>query len=116
MQAVLHVTEGRANAIACCDIVWNLRGIVCAISVFFFSSRRRHTRFDCDWSSDVCSSDLTACLILSCLSFDRIRRRFHPLYFPDNGGGLLSITTSISTAISIHKATATSWLDRKSVV
>src|SRR5688572_31362112 len=27
---------------------------------FFFSSRRRHTRFDCDWSSDVCSSDLRA--------------------------------------------------------
>src|SRR5207237_6369276 len=26
--------------------------------VFFFSSRRRHTRFKCDWSSDVCSSDL----------------------------------------------------------
>src|SRR2546430_9944126 len=25
---------------------------------FFFSIRRRHTRFDCDWSSDVCSSDL----------------------------------------------------------
>src|SRR6266853_1914184 len=25
---------------------------------FFFSSRRRHTRFDCNWSSDVCSSDL----------------------------------------------------------
>src|SRR6516165_4160575 len=24
---------------------------------FFFSSRRRHTIFDCDWSSDVCSSD-----------------------------------------------------------
>src|SRR2546430_11548438 len=27
----------------------------------FFSSRRRHTRFDCDWSSDVCSSDLPCC-------------------------------------------------------
>ena len=27
-------------------------------SVFFFSSRRRHTRSLCDWSSDVCSSDL----------------------------------------------------------
>src|SRR5690606_39768266 len=26
--------------------------------VFFFSSRRRHTRFSRDWSSDVCSSDL----------------------------------------------------------
>src|SRR5690606_41030445 len=29
---------------------------------FFFSSRRRHTRFSRDWSSDVCSSDL---LVLS---------------------------------------------------
>src|SRR2546430_8391727 len=28
------------------------------VMFFFFSSRRRHTRFDCDWSSDVCSSDL----------------------------------------------------------
>src|SRR6266481_7773231 len=27
---------------------------------FFFSSRRRHTRWNCDWSSDVCSSDLPA--------------------------------------------------------
>src|SRR5690625_7418873 len=27
-------------------------------SVFFFSSRRRHTRWPRDWSSDVCSSDL----------------------------------------------------------
>src|SRR6266480_7681749 len=26
---------------------------------FFFSSRRRHTRLTCDWSSDVCSSDLS---------------------------------------------------------
>src|SRR2546427_4229749 len=29
-----------------------------SVFFFFFSSRRRHTRFDCDWSSDVCSSDL----------------------------------------------------------
>src|SRR5689334_24250803 len=27
---------------------------------FFFSSRRRHTRWNCDWSSDVCSSDLVS--------------------------------------------------------
>src|SRR2546430_3396491 len=27
------------------------------LKIVFFSSRRRHTRFDCDWSSDVCSSD-----------------------------------------------------------
>src|SRR6266478_561979 len=31
-----------------------------SVCLFFFSSRRRHTRFDCDWSSDVCSSDLAA--------------------------------------------------------
>src|SRR5256886_11353157 len=31
---------------------------VSSVVCFFFSSRRRHTRFDCDWSSDVCSSDL----------------------------------------------------------
>src|SRR5438270_13674987 len=34
---------------------------------FFFSSRRRHTRFDCDWSSDVCSSDLGV------LKFNRVQ-------------------------------------------
>src|SRR4051812_50229324 len=31
-----------------------------AQGIFFFSSRRRHTRLTCDWSSDVCSSDLGA--------------------------------------------------------
>src|SRR5690606_39950342 len=30
----------------------------CVLYMFFFSSRRRHTRFSRDWSSDVCSSDL----------------------------------------------------------
>src|SRR6266478_6736511 len=40
---------------------------------FFFSSRRRHTRFDCDWSSDVCSSDLYP--TVRHLALDRRRRR-----------------------------------------
>src|SRR5690606_39712988 len=35
-----------------------LSDLIC--DVFFFSSRRRHTRFSRDWSSDVCSSDLLA--------------------------------------------------------
>src|SRR2546430_12491946 len=30
---------------------------------FFFSSRSRHTIFDCDWSSDVCSSDLEGAIV-----------------------------------------------------
>ena len=39
------------------------------LSAFFFSSRRRHTRLVSDWSSDVCSSDLSAFLpYLPCLA------------------------------------------------
>src|SRR3989475_8261592 len=38
-------------------VCW-VRLVLVVFVVFFFSSRRRHTRFDCDWSSDVCSSDL----------------------------------------------------------
>src|SRR5256885_564299 len=34
-----------------------IASIMCAGGVFFFSSRRRHTRLQGDWSSDVCSSD-----------------------------------------------------------
>src|SRR2546426_7654376 len=33
-------------------------GVILGQLVFFFSSRRRHTRLQGDWSSDVCSSDL----------------------------------------------------------
>src|SRR5438477_3669060 len=38
--------------------------IICFLLFFFFSSRRRHTRLTCDWSSDVCSSDLPAILLM----------------------------------------------------
>src|SRR5205807_3093350 len=34
-----------------------------AVGLFFFSSRRRHTRLQGDWSSDVCSSDLCFMLV-----------------------------------------------------
>src|SRR2546430_12392593 len=49
--------------------------VVCQLQCvvfFFFSSRRRHTRFDCDWSSDVCSSDLAG--IPVCEQQDALRR------------------------------------------
>src|SRR5260370_18313803 len=39
-------------------------GVKLICYVFFFSSRRRHTRFKCDWSSDVCSSDLKESLFV----------------------------------------------------
>src|SRR3712207_8364862 len=40
-----------------------------SMSIFFFSSRRRHTRYWRDWSSDVCSSDLKR---LHCYGTDQI--------------------------------------------
>src|SRR2546427_9378574 len=40
---------------------------------FFFSSRRRHTRFDCDWSSDVCSSDLRFRAVLDAAQAERAK-------------------------------------------
>src|SRR5690606_16526710 len=39
--------------------------LLCLLLFFFFSSRRRHTRFSRDWSSDVCSSDLTVVVFYS---------------------------------------------------
>src|SRR5690242_20780566 len=44
-------------AIGICFFVFSLLYIT-YLFFFFFSSRRRHTRLTCDWSSDVCSSDL----------------------------------------------------------
>src|SRR6266571_8101033 len=35
----------------------NFCKVLLLLESFFFSSRRRHTRLTCDWSSDVCSSD-----------------------------------------------------------
>src|SRR5689334_23888076 len=40
---------------------------------FFFSSRRRHTRWNCDWSSELCSSDLLRLHLL----LDLIQREVH---------------------------------------
>src|SRR5258706_8597905 len=42
-----------------CSLWWLDERVVGRRIVFFFSSRRRHTRLVSDWSSDVCSSDLS---------------------------------------------------------
>src|SRR5689334_24044959 len=44
--------------VAVCYYIDVLSICVLGCGFFFFSSRRRHTRWNCDWSSDVCSSDL----------------------------------------------------------
>src|SRR2546430_9554059 len=52
--------------------------------MFFFSSRRRHTRFDCDWSSDVCSSDLKLHLPKSTLQRGALANNFLEVEFAAN--------------------------------
>src|SRR5699024_795694 len=59
--------------------------------IFFFSSRRRHTRSKRDWSSDVCSSDLcrrllryVCSLVYSCRTFNSFNRLM-PVIMVKNG-------------------------------
>src|SRR5256886_9226980 len=52
-----RMVANEAQFVVPCKSALSLDSVLCGI-LFFFSSRRRHTRFDCDWSSDVCSSDL----------------------------------------------------------
>src|SRR5437763_16967353 len=58
-----------------------LKAWILVASYFFFSSRRRHTRYIGDWSSDVCSSDLA------------IEALFHDSGFPDGVFQTLLIET-----------------------
>src|SRR5262249_57876455 len=53
---VLFVT---GCVLACRRYFMRFKLVICGV-FFFFSSRRRHTRLVSDWSSDVCSSDLSA--------------------------------------------------------
>src|SRR5260221_8727200 len=62
---------------------------------FFFSSRRRHTRSLCDWSSDVCSSDLMATLLGPSLALES--KRFHEIFGSD--GELLEKTNARITKL-----------------
>src|SRR5690242_21206835 len=62
-------------------VLFGIDDVLLLFSIFFFfSSRRRHTRLTCDWSSDVCSSDLAAARAPG------LRR--HPLATPPATSGL----------------------------
>src|SRR5690242_21630119 len=78
---------------------------------FFFSSRRRHTRLTCDWSSDVCSSDLpfsalkntsiafTCCCIIT---MNSIESEFSPLIQPTGADGeFLSLVSLLEDRKSV---------------
>src|SRR6266478_7927461 len=71
------------------------------IFFFFFSSRRRHTRFDCDWSSDVCSSDLAGLCcrsILLRISYQRALRLLQTHAVGDILGYRLNLNTDPTAA------------------
>src|SRR5689334_24685784 len=57
---------------------------------FFFSSRRRHTRWNCDWSSDVCSSDLLGA------PSTKVTGTFSDLAFHKESGDLLGTEIRIA--------------------
>src|SRR3712207_7537448 len=86
---------------------------------FFFSSRRRHTRYWRDWSSDVCSSDLTAyqdnkqnsSKCPKCLSGDMVE---HPSFLSMPFTSPSKIAAKSRTAIEDQDADFVFRLDRKS--
>src|SRR3712207_8131531 len=64
------------------------------VCLFFFSSRRRHTRYWRDWSSDVCSSDLDKRMLIAqpaSRSWNEnpwhLPHRGDPHHLPPDGGG-----------------------------
>src|SRR3989442_11862343 len=54
----IHIAMGRLPTTSTRSTLASVESGVLVLWVFFFSSRRRHTRCGRDWSSDVCSSDL----------------------------------------------------------
>src|SRR5690606_39378375 len=69
--------------------------------LFFFSSRRRHTRFSRDWSSDVCSSDLTLGVLFMLFSTTLILPLAVSLVYRDGQAAHFSITFALAAAIGL---------------
>src|SRR5436309_16077200 len=59
---------------------------------FFFSSRRRHTRFSRDWSSDVCSSDLGTLNVDTVQEIQVLTSNYLPEYGRSSGGQIRFVT------------------------
>src|SRR3712207_4423551 len=71
--------------------------------LFFFSSRRRHTRYWRDWSSDVCSSDLRCAKDEQNLQIKSIYIEPNNLILPINNEVELSVLTDMGTIIDNKK-------------
>src|SRR5262245_63313538 len=111
-QVVLPV---RRRVYLCARVYCWLWSSLSSVYFFFFSSRRRHTRCLSDWSSDVCSSDLTFGAMAT------IAVGFALLAFGLFKGGLSTVGILASMGLGvvfvfIGVALFSSRLDRKSVV
>src|SRR2546430_14426662 len=84
--------------------------------VFFFSSRRRHTRFDCDWSSDVCSSDLETPLFDEYDVEAEIGALFKARVELPTGGYLIIQPTEALTSIDVNTGRYTGKKDPESTI
>src|SRR5256884_4095261 len=68
------------------------------IYVFFFSSRRRHTRCSRDWSSDVCSSDLSTSRQMLSACAGSLRSRYRSAF--SSALGIASWVSGLSSKIT----------------
>src|SRR2546430_5880973 len=72
--------------------IWSLP----AHSVLVSSSRRRHTRFDCDWSSDVCSSDLLCAIAVAMAARRYVHRHLDTVALLKTLGATRAFTLAMS--------------------
>src|SRR5438034_5176683 len=75
---------------------------------FFFSSRRRHTRSLCDWSSDVCSSDL-----MELLAWGNTAMEPHLFRIKPGGGSGESYSHEGEEFLHVLRGNFEIWLDAK---
>src|SRR5256886_12631759 len=96
--------------------VWFVVASRTSLVMFFFSSRRRHTRFDCDWSSDVCSSDLLSGSRGGMLAFGVQVIALAVLLRPQRGTWKEPLALGVFLAVMIGFLLWIGGKDRKSVV
>src|SRR5256885_12090467 len=72
---------------------------------FFFSSRRRHTRLQGDWSSDVCSSDLFIQVSLQVNLFDKVSKLVRDFFgwLPEESHGNESLCLPVLVALECER-------------